>query len=73
MRAARSADVLAGADGFAPALKGLLEKQLPQRVGGPGFLLTGCPPVAGGQPGECLGGAVNRQQPGRLGFIQAVA
>ena len=61
-------DVLAGAGGFCSALKGLLEKQLPQRVGGPGFPLTGGPPVAGGQPGGCLGGAENRQQarpPGR--------
>jgi hypothetical protein len=51
-----------------PRSRGLLEKQLAQCVGGPGFPLTGGPPVAGGQPGECLGGAENRQQarpPGR--------
>ena len=68
-RAAGRRDVLAGVGGvLVPRSRGLLEKQLPQHVGGPGFPLTGGPPVAGGQPGECLGGAENRQQarlPGR--------
>jgi hypothetical protein len=59
--------------GFAPALKGLLEKQLPQRVGGPGFPLTGGPPVAGGQP---VNGSVEQRtdsKPDRLSVIQAGA
>ena len=55
------------------AKRGLLEKQLPQRVGGQGFPPTGGPPWRVVSPVDASVEQRTDSKPGRLGVIQAGA